>query len=91
MMSMADVYCRVNRARGLELLSPEDLMAACRLMSSLQLGLCLRTFDSGATVLQLSDHNDSLIVESTTTAVSEILLLSPSLWAFSFISPLSLQ
>lgn len=69
-MSMADVYCRVNRARGLELLSPEDLMAACRLMSSLNLGLCLRTFDSGATVLQLSDHNDSLIVESTAIAVS---------------------
>lgn len=70
MMSMADVYCRVNRARGLELLSPEDLMTACRLMSSLQLGLCLRTFDSGATVLQLSDHNDSMIVENTTLMVS---------------------
>lgn len=71
MMSMADVYCRVNRARGLELLSPEDLMSACRLMSTLQLGLCLRTFDSGATVLQLSDHNDSTIVESTALALEE--------------------
>ncbi|KAJ1530931.1 hypothetical protein ONE63_005769 [Megalurothrips usitatus] len=71
MMSMADVYCRVNRARGLELLSPEDLMTACRLMSSLQLGLCLRTFDSGATVLQLSDHNDTIIVESTAGTLEE--------------------
>lgn len=71
MMSMADVYCRVNRARGLELLSPEDLMAACRLMSSLHLGLCLRTFDSGATVLQLSDHNDSAIVENTASLIEQ--------------------
>ncbi|KAK3924884.1 Vacuolar protein-sorting-associated protein 36 [Frankliniella fusca] len=71
MMSMADVYCRVNRARGLELLSPEDLMSACRLMSTLQLGLCLRTFDSGATVLQLSNHNDSMIVENTAVALEE--------------------
>lgn len=71
MMSMADVYCRVNRARGLELLSPEDLMSACRLMSTLQLGLCLRTFDSGATVLQLSDHNDRIIIENTAVALEE--------------------
>lgn len=75
MMSMADVYCRVNRARGLELLSPEDLMSACRLMSTLKLGLCLRTFDSGATVLQLSDHNDNIIVENTAAAVSIFLLV----------------
>lgn len=29
-MSLADVWCRVNRARGLELISPEDLLNACK-------------------------------------------------------------
>lgn len=30
MMALADVWCRINRARGLELISPEDLLNACR-------------------------------------------------------------
>ena len=28
-MTLADAYCRWNRARGLELVSPEDLLNAC--------------------------------------------------------------
>ena len=71
-MSMTDVYCRVNRARGLELLSPEDLMSACQLMGPMKLSLRLRKFDSGATVLQLSDHSEEAVVESTAQAVSHL-------------------
>lgn len=62
MMSLADVYCRVNRARGLELLSPEDLLQACRLMNG---PIKMRTFPSGAIVLQLDSHNDDLISSDT--------------------------
>ncbi len=32
MMSLADAFCAVNRARGTALLSPEDLLAAARLL-----------------------------------------------------------
>ncbi|XP_025964248.2 vacuolar protein-sorting-associated protein 36 isoform X2 [Dromaius novaehollandiae] len=38
-MSLTEVYCLVNRARGLELLSPEDLVNACKMLESLKLPL----------------------------------------------------
>lgn len=37
MMALPDVYCRVNRARGMELLSPEDLLNACQALEHLSL------------------------------------------------------
>lgn len=37
MMTLPDVYCRVNRARGIELLSPEDLLNACQVLGRLNL------------------------------------------------------
>ncbi|XP_058832994.1 vacuolar protein-sorting-associated protein 36 [Topomyia yanbarensis] len=63
MMSLADVYCRVNRARGLELLSPEDLLEACKLLIG---PIKLREFPSGAMVLQLENHDDELVSRETT-------------------------
>lgn len=65
MMSLTDVYCRINRARGLELLSPEDLLNASRLMESLSLPLKLYEFDSGVKVLQLESLRDENVAEST--------------------------
>lgn len=67
MMSLADVYCRVNRARGLELLSPEDLLNACHALDG---PIKLRTFPSGAMVLQLETHSDETVSEETLEAVS---------------------
>lgn len=67
MMSLADVYCRVNRARGLELLSPEDLLNACHALDG---PIKLRTFPSGAMVLQLETHSDEAVSEKTLEAVS---------------------
>ncbi|KAH8261507.1 hypothetical protein KR044_010345 [Drosophila immigrans] len=67
MMSLADVYCRVNRARGLELLSPEDLLHACEQLSG---PIKLRRFPSGAMVLQLESHDDELIAIDTLEKVS---------------------
>ena len=56
MMSLTDVYCLFNRARGSNLVSPEDLRAACELLGTeLQVGLSMRTFPSGVVVLQLDD------------------------------------
>lgn len=37
MMTLPDVYCRVNRARGLELISPEDLLNACQMLEHMNL------------------------------------------------------
>jgi len=62
MMSLTDVYCLFNRARGSNLISPEDLRASCALLgSTVKVGLSMRTFPSGVVVLQLDD----LAVEST--------------------------
>lgn len=70
MMSLADAYCRVNRARGLELLSPEDMLAAAKMLEKLALPIRLRVFESGVMVLQLSSHDDNAVVGDTTASVS---------------------
>lgn len=69
-MTLTDVYCRVNRARGLELLSPEDLLHASRQLAPLGLPIVLRTFDSGVMVLQVLSHDDNAVVDSITELVS---------------------
>lgn len=74
MMTLTDVYCRVNRARGLELLSPEDLLNASRLLAPLGLPIVLRVFDSGVMVLQAKSHDDNAAIEGITELASVIIL-----------------
>jgi len=71
MMTLTDVYCRVNRARGMELVSPEDLLHSCELMDSLALPLRLRTFDSGVSVLQARSQDEEEIVTSTSALIQD--------------------
>lgn len=71
MMTLTDVYCRVNRARGLELLSPEDLLNASRQLGLLELPLVLRVFDSGVMVLQIRSLDDVAVVESIAELLKE--------------------
>jgi hypothetical protein len=40
------------RARGTELISPDDLMDSCKLLEGLHLGMRLRPFKSGVLVIQ---------------------------------------
>ncbi|XP_049521546.1 vacuolar protein-sorting-associated protein 36 isoform X1 [Dermacentor silvarum] len=70
-ISLTDVYCRINRARGLELLSPEDLLNACKVMESLQLPLRLHVFGSGVTVLKLATQNDEKTSAETRQLIDE--------------------
>ena len=70
-MTLTDVYCRTNRMRGMELLSPEDLMNACKLMERMQLPIRMRIFDSGVTVLQLQTHSDEQVVKQTGEVVDD--------------------
>ncbi|RZC33515.1 vacuolar protein-sorting-associated protein 36 [Asbolus verrucosus] len=65
MMALTDVFCRVNRARGLELLSPEDILSACQIMESMNLPLKLYQFNSGVMVLQLATLDDESVAEAT--------------------------
>lgn len=70
MMALTDVFCRVNRARGLELLSPEDLLNACRSMESQKLPLKLYQFDSGVKVLQLQTLDNENVANATADLVN---------------------
>ncbi|XP_055100258.1 vacuolar protein-sorting-associated protein 36 isoform X3 [Symphalangus syndactylus] len=70
-MSLTEVYCLVNRARGMELLSPEDLVNACKMLEALKLPLRLRVFDSGVMVIELQSHKEEEMVASALETVSE--------------------
>ncbi|VEL44192.1 unnamed protein product [Protopolystoma xenopodis] len=49
-IDLASAYCRLNRARGVELISPDDLIQAGKQMEGLQLPLRLKRFPSGIMV-----------------------------------------
>ena len=57
-MTLADVYCLFNRARGTELISPDDLLQAVSLFGSTGAPMHLRTFSSGVLVVQSNSHDD---------------------------------
>ena len=59
MLALTDVYCFFNRARGTEMISPEDLYRACVLFEELQLPVRLRKFDSGVLVVQSCKNSKS--------------------------------
>ena len=63
MITLTDLYCLLNKARGTELVSPDDLLKAASLTNSLHLGLQLHTFDSGVKVLKLNNYNEKELSE----------------------------
>lgn len=65
LLPLTDAYCRLNRARGLELLAPEDLMAAGRLLERLRLPLRCRRLESGVWVLQPADVDEQRVAVET--------------------------
>ncbi|PRQ56039.1 putative vacuolar protein sorting protein 36, GLUE [Rosa chinensis] len=61
MINLIDIYCLFNRARGTELISPEDLLQACFLWEKFDVPVMLRKFDSGVMVIQNKSHSDEEI------------------------------
>lgn len=58
MMTLTDAYCLFNRARGTNMISPEDLIKAINLMKELKLGISKRSFASGVMVIQDDSFDD---------------------------------
>lgn len=56
-MAMADVYCLFNRARGSELVSPDDLLQACTCFPQAGVPLTIKQFSTGALVVQSRSHS----------------------------------
>ncbi|KAH7433800.1 hypothetical protein KP509_07G086800 [Ceratopteris richardii] len=61
MLALVDVYCLFNRARGTELISPEDLLRACTLWEKIDVPVILRKFDSGVMIIQSKSQSDDEI------------------------------
>ena len=73
MITLTDAYVRINRARGLELISPEDLLNACECLPKTNSSLRLHTFPStGVKVLQSSSFQSDEIAKETTEAVKSL-------------------
>lgn len=61
-MPLPDCYCLFNRARGTELISPDDLLAAAKLLpQSSGERLAFRQFASGVLVVQSATHSDEQV------------------------------
>ncbi|KAK9912217.1 hypothetical protein M0R45_036088 [Rubus argutus] len=71
MMNLIDIYCLFNRARGTELISPEDLLQACSLWEKFDVPVMLRKFDSGVMVIQNKSHSDEEIFARIKTLVTK--------------------
>ncbi|KAK1755585.1 vacuolar protein-sorting-associated protein 36 [Echria macrotheca] len=64
-MSLVDLWAVFNRARGgVELVSPTDFEKAARLWEKLSLPVRLRTFKSGAMVVQSKDRTDETTIKA---------------------------
>ena len=63
MMSLTDVYCLFNRARGTNMISPDDLLKALDLMKELGLGMTKRSFNSGVLVIQDDAFDDEVMAK----------------------------
>ena len=51
-IALVDLYYMYNRARGIDLISPEDLIISCEKVNQLKEGrFILRTFTSGVKVI----------------------------------------
>ena len=71
-LALQDVYCLYNRARGTELVSPEDLLKAAQLLEGLGLPLRLGTLQpSGALVIQSAEHSDDAVCAKVLQVAAE--------------------
>ena len=71
-MTLTDVYCLFNRARGANMISPEDLITSLEQMDRLGLKMKIREFEhgSGVSVLQETRFDDSAIVQKITNYIN---------------------
>ncbi|KAH8858311.1 Vacuolar protein-sorting-associated protein [Schistosoma japonicum] len=75
-IDLATAYCRVNRARGMDLISPEDLLRACRYLDKEGLPVRLKGYANGLLVLQLASEDEMETLKSTADLVEKRTSLS---------------
>ncbi|GAB4820027.1 hypothetical protein N2152v2_007073 [Parachlorella kessleri] len=70
LMPLPDVYCLFNRARGAELVSPDDVLSAVKLFPTIGAPLQLREFGSGVKVVQAATHSDEQVCRQLAAMVA---------------------
>ena len=78
MITLTDAFVRVNRARGLELVSPDDILMAAKSLKETSLPMRLHTFQSGVLVLMTSNHSEEEIRQDLMNQVESIVILCSS-------------
>jgi len=58
MLQLISIYGLYNRARGTDLISPDDLLTSCKLLNKLNLKMTLRKLKSGVLVVRLDSHSE---------------------------------
>ena len=56
-MSLIDMYLYYNRLMGMNLITPDDLLKACRLFEKIKSPLELKELESGVKVIQFRSHD----------------------------------
>lgn len=70
-MTLVEAYCRINRARGVHVISPHDLIAACQMLKRIpNATLHLREFDTKVKVLQHHSYDDEIVIGQILSVVS---------------------
>jgi len=77
MMTLTDAFVRVNRARGLELVSPDDILLASQSLKDVNLPMSLHTFDSGVMVLRTSNHSEEEVKQNLMNQVESVGSFTP--------------
>ncbi|KAG4300582.1 hypothetical protein PCK1_003011 [Pneumocystis canis] len=71
-ITLADAFALYNRARGVDLISPEDLLKACECFETLNLPIQLKRFQSGLLVLQEKEKNDEKMINQLTVWIKKV-------------------
>jgi ESCRT-II complex subunit VPS36 len=71
-MTLVDLFAIYNRARGISLISPNDLYSACKLLERLRLPIIMRQFKSGLLVVQESYRTPKVIIRNILAWISKL-------------------
>lgn len=77
-LTLSDVYCCFNRARGMDLMSPDDILNACKQLEHLpELQLRLFKYKSGLLVVQNQSCDTEELLSQTVELVDRACSLTP--------------
>eukprot|EP00736_Rhodelphis_marinus_P009164 Rmarinus@m.12757 len=90
LLPLPDVYCMYNRARGTDLISPQDLLDACKCFGRLGLVVSLKEFASGVRCVQAPWYSEDKTTAIIRDSITKAGFMSAVDFATAISAPLSL-